>query len=100
MAVADTKIRNKATVNTQPPAMWKVIMLNDNVTSMELVIELLTRIFKHSVETATEVMMEIHTNGSGVAGVYSFEIAEQKSLEATAIARANGFPLQLKVEKE
>ena len=63
-------------------------------------IELLLNIFKHTQETAKAITLEIHNNGSGIAGVYSFEIAEIKSVEATALARSNGFPLQIKMEEE
>ena len=100
MAVADTEIKNSVATTLQPPTMWKVIMLNDDVTSMDLVVALLITVFKHTQATAEALTLEIHNKGSAVAGVYSYEIAEQKSLEATAIARSNGSPLQLKVEKE
>ena len=67
---------------------------------MDFVIGILTEIFKHSQETAKGITMQIHTEGSGVAGVYSFEIAEVKAVEATNLARGNGFPLQIKMEEE
>ncbi len=96
----EAKIEEKVTVSLQPPKLWKVIFLNDDQTPMELVIELLTKIFKHTESSAKEVTMEIHNTGSGVAGVYSFEIAEQRSIEATNIARGNGAPLRIQVEQE
>jgi ATP-dependent Clp protease adaptor protein ClpS len=101
MAVdSDVKIDEKIKQKVVEPKRWKVIFLNDDQTPMEFVIELLVTIFKHSQETAKEITMEIHTNGSGIAGVYSFEIAEIKAVEATTLARSNGFPLQIKMEEE
>jgi ATP-dependent Clp protease adaptor protein ClpS len=93
-------IEEKTVVNLQPPKLWKVIFLNDDSTSMELVIELLMKVFKHSETEANEITLEIHTTGSGVAGVYAYEIAEQKGIEATMIARKNGAPLRIQVEPE
>lgn len=101
MAVdSDVKIDEKIKQKVVEPKRWKVIFLNDDLTPMEFVIELLITIFKHSQETAKEITMEIHNNGSGIAGVYSFEIAEIKAVEATTLARSNGFPLQIKMEEE
>ena len=80
--------------------MWKVIFLNDDKTPMELVIELLTGIFKHTESKAKEITLEIHETGSSIVGIYPFEIAEQKGIEATTIARQNGSPLRITVEQE
>lgn len=97
---ADTAIDEKVTVNLQPPKMWKVVFLNDDHTPMELVIELLTEVFRHNEASARDLTMEIHNEGSAVAGIYSYEIAEQRGIEATNIARANGSPLRIQVEQE
>ena len=67
---------------------------------MEFVTSILIDIFKHNVESAHHVMLQVHETGSGIAGVYSFEIAEAKAVEATNIARSNGHPLQIKLEEE
>lgn len=96
----EAKIEEKVVVTLQPPKLWKVIFLNDDQTPMELVIELLTTIFKHTESSAKEVTLEIHNTGSGVAGIYTFEIAEQRSIEATNVARGNGSPLRIQVEQE
>ena len=82
------------------PAKYKVIMLNDTQTPMEFVIEIIKSIFKHSDKTAQDIMLSIHNTGSAVVGIYTYEIAEQRAVEATTLSRDNGFPLQLKVEKE
>jgi ATP-dependent Clp protease adaptor protein ClpS len=95
-----TNVEEKVVVALQPPKLWKVIFLNDDQTPMELVIELLTGIFKHTESTAKDITLEIHETGSGIAGVYPFEIAEQKGIEATGVARSNGSPLRIQVEEE
>jgi ATP-dependent Clp protease adaptor protein ClpS len=100
MSATDVKLDEKIKQKVQEPHRWKVIFLNDDHTPMEFVISVLTEIFKHSQETAKNVTMQIHTEGSGIAGVYSFEIAEVKAVEATNLARGNGFPLQIKMEEE
>ena len=97
---AEVKIDEKIKQKIVEPRRWKVVFLNDNQTPIDFVIELLLNIFKHTQETAKAITLEIHTSGSGIAGVYSFEIAEIKSVEATALARSNGFPLQIKMEEE
>lgn len=97
---ADVKLDEKIKINVQEPKLWKVIFLNDDHTPMEFVIGVLTEIFKHSQETAKDITLQIHNEGSGIAGIYSFEIAEVKAVESTNLARANGFPLQIKLEEE
>lgn len=96
----EIQVKEKTKVQLEPPGMWKVVFLNDDQTPMELVIELLTGIFKHSETKAKEITLEIHETGSASVGIYPFEIAEQKGLEATAIARQNGSPLRITVEQE
>jgi ATP-dependent Clp protease adaptor protein ClpS len=96
----EIEVKEKTTVQLAPPALWKVIFLNDDKTPMELVIELLTGIFKHSESKAKEITLEIHETGSSIVGIYPFEIAEQKGIEATTIARQNGSPLRISVEQE
>ena len=96
----DIQIDEKVKQTAQEPKHWKVILLNDDYTPMDFVIQVLQEIFKHSQDTATNITMQIHNEGSGIAGVYSFEIAEVKAVEATTLARSNGFPLQVKMEEE
>ena len=92
----DEKIKN---VISEPPK-FKVVMLNDDATPMDWVIEILMKIFKHSESTAKELTLTIHEEGAGIAGIYTYEIAEQKSIEAINASRDRGFPLQIKVDKE
>ena len=96
----EVNVEQKTKVNVQVPSLWKVIILNDDQTPMDFVIGLLTTIFKHNEDDARGITLEIHNTGSAVAGVYSYEIAEQRGLEATQVSRTNGFPLQIQVEKE
>jgi ATP-dependent Clp protease adaptor protein ClpS len=96
----DLKIDEKITVSLQPPKLWKVVLLNDDKTPMEFVIEVLTGIFKHAQERAKDITLEIHNTGSAVAGVYTHEIAEQKGIDSTQAARQNGFPLVITIEPD
>lgn len=98
--MSDHQVEEKVVVSLRPPKMWKVLFLNDDQTPMEFVIDLLTQVFKHNQESAESVTLEIHNSGSGVAGIYTYEIAEQKCLEATNIARSNSFPLRIQVEED
>lgn len=100
MADMDVKLDEKIKQKISEPRNWKVVLLNDDLTPMDFVISLLTETFKHTQERAKEITLEIHNEGSGIAGVYSFEIAEAKAVEATNLARSNGFPLQVKMEEE
>lgn len=98
----------KAAVKTKPtpnfdlkePGMYKVIYINDNVTTMEFVIETLVTIFNHSPQTAQDITMKVHEEGSAVVAVLPYEMAEQKGVEVTLLARNNGFPLQVRIEAD
>ena len=84
----------------EPPKKYKVILHNDDFTPMELVIDILKAVFKHDEESAKKKTLEVHNHGAAVVGQYVFEIAEQKALEATKIARINGSPLKLTLEEQ
>jgi ATP-dependent Clp protease adaptor protein ClpS len=96
----DVQIDEKIKDLIKEPSRYHVIFMNDDATPMEWVVELLINIFKHSQTSAENIAMEIHTNGSAVVGTYSYEVAEQKTIEATQSSRDNGFPLQAKLEAE
>ena len=96
----DVQIDEKIKDLIKEPNRYNVIFLNDNSTPMEWVVDLLMRIFKHTQSSAENLTMEIHTNGSAVVGTYSYEIAEQKTIEATQASREHGFSLQIKMESE
>lgn len=96
----DIKIDEKIKQKISEPNRWKVIFLNDDHTPMDFVVSLLTEIFKHTEASARDITLTVHETGAGIAGIYSFEIAEAKAVEATQLARTNGFPLQIKMEEE
>ena len=98
MGKAVTQTRPVPNFDLKEPGMYKVIYINDNTTTMEFVIESLVTVFNLSPEEATAITMKIHEDGSGVAAVLPYEIAEQKGVEVTQLARNNGFPLQIKLE--
>jgi len=82
------------------PKKFKVLLLNDDITHMDFVVNILIEIFHHTNQSAVSVMLEVHKNGVGVAGVYSKEIAKTKQNEVTIAARLANFPLQTKLEEE
>lgn len=96
----DIAVKERTTIKLTEPKKWSVIFLNDDHTTFEFVIQALVEIFNHTVESASAVANSVHEKGSGVAGIYEFEIAEVKAIDATKLARENGFPLQIKIESE
>lgn len=82
------------------PKRYKVIVHNDDYTTMEFVVHLLTSVFRHSPASATRLMLAIHKTGIGVAGVYTKEIAETRVEQALSYAREAGHPLQCTMESE
>lgn len=100
MPSTDIQLEEKIKIKATEPKRWKVIFLNDDTTPIDFVISLLMEVFKHTQETAKDITIQVHETGSGIAGVYSFEIAEVKAVESTQLARTNGFPLQIKLEEE
>ena len=84
----------------QRPRKYKVIMHNDDFTPMEFVTGVLEQFFNHSPASATRIMLTIHKEGIGVAGIYSREIAETKKERVNQISRENGFPLLVTTEAE
>lgn len=95
----DTAVEVLDRVAIKPPKMWNVILYNDNVTTMEFVILVLMQIFHKSFEDASDIMMNIHENGRGVAGTYSHEVASQKRDETLSAARGNNFPLEVDIQE-
>lgn len=83
-----------------PPSMYKVLLHNDDYTTMEFVVEVLRRVFKKSFEEATMVMLNVHRSGLGVCGIFTFEIAETKVDLVHTMARERGFPLKCSMERE
>jgi len=100
MSKTDIIVKPKIQVKTNValPGLFNVIYFNDNVTTMEFVIETLKTIFHHTEENAYQITQKIHEEGSSVVSTLPYEIAEQKGVEATLLARNNGFPLNIKLE--
>lgn len=80
------------------PPKYAVMLHNDNFTTMEFVVEILERYFSKNKEEAVQVMLAVHSQGKGVAGIYSLEVAETKSVQVVELAKARGFPLKCTVE--
>tara|TARA_B110000046_G_scaffold168157_1_gene186325 strand:+ start:978 stop:1280 length:303 start_codon:yes stop_codon:yes gene_type:complete len=99
MEATETNIDSTERLDVAKPKKYQVVVFNDDQTPMEFVIELLIGIFKHNQQAAEDITVAIHTDGKGIAGVYYFEIAEQKVAECTTISRSAGFPLSLDIEE-
>jgi ATP-dependent Clp protease adaptor protein ClpS len=82
------------------PPMYRVMLLNDDYTTMEFVVEVLVYVFQKSAEAATQIMLNVHRSGVGVCGIYPLEIAETKVDIVDNLARENGFPLKCIMERE
>jgi len=95
----DLLVLEPRTKNKRPP-FYKVVMLNDDYTPMDFVVEILKSIFRKDHHDAINVMLEIHQKGSGLCGVFTHEIAETKVEMVIAIARQNEYPLQCVMERE
>lgn len=86
-------------ISIKLPKQYRVILLNDDYTSMGFVVEILVDIFHKSVLQAESIMLQIHNNGSGICGIYSYEIAETKVAQVHQKARESGFPLKAVLEE-
>lgn len=100
MSKTDTKVKIKPNLALQEPPLFKIIYMNDDVTSMEFVTNSLVNYFDYNSDTAMAITEDIHNDGSAVVAILPYEIAEQRGIEVTLDARSQGFPLQIKVEAE
>jgi ATP-dependent Clp protease adaptor protein ClpS len=100
MPQSDIRTRIKPLEAVKEPPMYRVVYLNDNQTSSEFVVESLMEHFDYTAETADQITIDIHKSGSAVVAVLPYEIAEQKGVEVTMLARAQSYPLQIKLEPE
>jgi ATP-dependent Clp protease adaptor protein ClpS len=92
-----------ATINKtrlQPPRKYKVLMHNDDYTTMEFVVLVLQKYFNKSYNDAQEIMLAVHQRGFGVCGIYTYEVAESKVAKVLKYARENGHPLRCSTEPE
>lgn len=93
----------EATTEIEPkvklPPMFKVLLLNDDYTTMEFVVHVLQKFFQKSYEEATQIMLHVHHKGAGICGLYPHEIAETKVAQVTDYSRKNDYPLQCTLEE-
>ena len=86
--------------HVKEPNLYKVLLHNDDYTTMEFVVEILMAVFNKSIEESTRIMLNVHQKGVGVCGIYTYELAETKVDTVERIARANDFPLKCSMERE
>lgn len=98
MAQEQFSVRERESVRTGQPKKYRVILHNDDFTTMDFVIEVLMTVFHKSEAEAYAIMMEVHTKDKGTAGIYSYDIAMTKRERAVEMAREERFPLQITVE--
>lgn len=96
----NTVIAEKSKVKIKKPKQYKVIMYNDDFTTMEFVVAILMDIFNRNIDEANKIMFDVHKSGKGIAGVYPYDIAISKSNKAMLLAKEEDFPFKLTVEEE
>ena len=96
----DGNIKLAIDPQTKIPALYRVLMMNDDYTPMEFVIEILEKFFQKNREEATQIMLHVHQRGVGVCGVYAYDLAETKAMQVMNYARKYEHPLQVQLEKE
>jgi len=96
----DTGVAIKSRPKTKKPAMYKVLMLNDDYTPMEFVVHVLERFFSKTNDAATQIMLHVHQRGVGICGVYTLEVAETKVTQVMDLAKQHQHPLQCTIEKD
>lgn len=94
----DTGLAVEERKKTKRPRRWKVLIYNDDYTTMDFVVYVLIKYFRKAPAEATHVMLQVHHKGVGVAGIYPRDVAETKVAEVTADARENGMPLRLEAQ--
>jgi ATP-dependent Clp protease adaptor protein ClpS len=95
----DGAVKERVKVEKKEPTLYKVILLNDDYTTMEFVLSVLEEIFQKSPAEAYRIMMQVHLNGQGIAGVYPWEVAETKVETLAGRAREAEFPLRAAIEE-
>ncbi|MDV4149622.1 ATP-dependent Clp protease adaptor ClpS [Clostridium sp. AL.422] len=96
----NSKVIERSNIKVKVPKKYRVIMYNDDFTTMEFVVAILNIIFNKDFEQANKIMMEVHKTGRGIAGVYPYDIAMTKANKAMAMAKDEGFPFKLTVEED
>lgn len=96
----DTTLAQRAELELRPPRLYRVYLLNDDYTTMDFVVYVLESLFGHSRAMATRIMLQVHTQGAGLAGTFPRSIAETKANEVVALAQRHEMPLQARTEPE
>src|SRR5689334_25168465 len=96
---ADVAVRERVETERREPRQYKVVLLNDDYTTMEFVVRVLETVFQKSPAEAYRIMMHVHVHGSGIAGVYPWEVADTKVETVNGLARKAGFPLKAVTEE-
>lgn len=96
----DSQVLTESETKLEKPKLYKVILHNDDFTTMEFVVFVLKQVFQRSTAEAFSIMLKVHNDGIGIAGTYPYEIAQMKSEKAINLARANEYPLLCTVEEE
>lgn len=96
----ELEIELDSDLEVSEPKKYKVILLNDDYSTMDFVIDVLTKVFRKTVDQATQIMLNIHNNGRDVCGIYTHEIAATKVAQVKTLAREKGFPLKAIMEEE
>jgi len=95
----DGAVKERTDVKQEPPRMFHVVLLNDDYSTMQFVVDVLEGVFHKSPAEAYRTMMQVHLNGRGVAGTYPWEVAETKADRVAALAKEAGFPLRAAIEE-
>ena len=95
----DEQLATKTRHKLRPPQSFKVLLHNDNYTTMEFVVFVLETVFKKSIAEATQIMLHVHKNGVGVCGTFTFEVAESKCKSVIDMSKKFEHPLQCTMEK-
>mgnify|MGYP001828216272 CR=1 FL=1 len=96
----EESVSSETDQDVEEPPMYRVMLLNDDYTTMEFVVEVLVYGLQQSLEEATQIMLNVHRSGVGDCGIYPYEIAETKVNTVETLARENGFPLKCIMERE
>lgn len=92
-------VRERREQRTATPRLYRVVLLNDDYTTMEFVVAVLEDVFQKGPAEAFRLMMQIHTRGRAVCGVYSYDVAETKAARVRELAQREGYPLQTQLEE-
>ena len=98
--ISQSDLFSKQEMGTEKPTLYRVILINDDFTPMEFVVDVLMSIFHMDKQKATKTMLNVHTKGKGICGLYTYEIAETKVAQVKKMAKDNQYPLLCSLEKE